>query len=81
MNWQLDINNPYVWQIEGTPFGVEKIDSATYAPFRMWNKSRVYVGKYTDEGRSNLTFKSRNEAFAYVEAAVREYRASIIAAV
>ena len=78
MNWKLDPNNPYLWQVEGTPFGVEKIDRATYAPFRLWNNHRVYVGQYDDQGRKELTFPSRGEAQQYVEAAVREYRARII---
>lgn len=74
MNWKLDTDNPYVWQVEGTPFGVEKIDNACYAPFRLWNSNRVYVGEYTDKGRKDLAFRSRREAMAYVEEAVKEYK-------
>ncbi len=81
MNWKLDPNDPYVWQVEGTPFGVEKIDRATYAPFRLWNNRRVYVGEYDDKGRKDLIFRSQREAFAYVEEAVKEYKSQIIEAV
>ena len=81
MNWKLDPNDPYIWQVEGTPFGVEKIDRATYAPFRLWNKNRLYVGEYSEKGRSDLLFTNRREAFAYVEKAVESYRSSIIEAV
>lgn len=80
MNWKLDPNDPYIWQVEGTPFGVEKIDNACYAPFRLWNNRRVYIGRYTNEGRKDLTFRSRREAMAYVEEAVREYQSQIITA-
>ena len=81
MNWKLDPNDPYIWQVEGTPFGVEKIDNASYAPFRLWNNNRLYVGEYTSEGRKDLLFRSRREAMDYVEKAVKSYRASIITAV
>jgi len=80
MNWKLDTDNPYVWQVEGTPFGVEKIDHACYAPFRLWNGNRVYIGEYTDKGRSDLTFRLRREAMAYVEEVVKNYRDSIVTA-
>ena len=78
MNWKLDTNNPYVWQVEGAPFGVEKIDTAYYVPFRLWGKSRVYVGSYSERGRTDLFFTNRREAFAYVEKAVKEYLESAI---
>lgn len=78
MNWKLDTENPYVWQVEGTPFGVEKIDNACYAPFRLWNNNRLYVGEYTDKGRKDLLFRSRREAFAYVEKAVSEYKSKAV---
>ena len=80
MNWKLDTDNPYVWQVEGTPFGVEKIDHAYYVPFRLWNSNRVYVGEYTDKGRKDLAFRSRREAMAYVEEAVKNYQSQIITA-
>jgi hypothetical protein len=80
MNWKLDPNDPYVWQVEGAPFGVDNIDLDAYAPFRLWNNRRVYVGKYTDKGRKDLTFRSRREAMDYVEEAVREYQSQIITA-
>jgi len=72
MNWKLDTDNPYVWQGVGTPFGVEKIGNACYAPFRLWNNNRLYVGEYTDKGRKDLLFRSRREAMDYVEKAVSE---------
>ena len=81
MNWQLDPNDPYVWQVEGFPFGIEKIDNACFVPFRLWGKARLYVGKYTDKGRENLLFRSRREAKAYVEEAVKKYEKSIIRAI
>jgi hypothetical protein len=81
MNWKLDPNDPYAWQVEGTPFGVDNVDLDTYAPFRLWNNRRVYVGEYTDKGRKDLTFRSRREAMDYVEKAVKEYQANIITAV
>ena len=81
MNWKLDPNDPYAWQVEGTPFGVDNVSRGVYAPFRLWNNRRVYIGEYTSEGRKDLTFSSRREAMAYVEKAVREYQANIITAV
>lgn len=80
MNWKLDTENPYVWQVEGTPFGVDNVSRGAYAPFRLWNNRRVYVGEYTDKGRKDLTFRSRREAMAYVEKAVKEYQSQIITA-
>lgn len=79
MNWQLDPNDPYVWQIEGSPFGVEKIDRGVYVPFRLWNKARVSVGIYSDSGRKTLTFSTRQEAMKYTEEAFKEYKSRIIA--
>ena len=80
MNWKLDPNDPYAWQVEGTPFGVDNVDLGVYAPFRLWNNRRVYVGEYTDKGRKDLTFRSCREAMAYVEEAVKEYQSQIITA-
>lgn len=80
MNWKLDPNDPYAWQVEGTPFGVDNVDFDTYAPFRLWNNRRVYVGEYTEQGRTDLTFSSRREAMAYVEKAVKNYQSQIITA-
>lgn len=74
MNWKLDTESLYVWNVEGTPFGVEKIDGNTYAPFRLWGKARAYV---TREGEP-LTFGSRREAMRYVEQAVKQYQESVI---
>lgn len=79
INWKLDPNDPYVWQIEGAPFGVEKIDRGAYAPFRLWNKNRVCVGIYSDSGRKTLTFTTRREAMKYTEEAFKEYQSRIIA--
>lgn len=81
MNWKLDPHDPYAWQVEGTPFGVDNVSRGVYAPFRLWNNRRVYVGEYTDKGRKDLTFRLRREAMAYVEKAVRQYQANIITAV
>ena len=81
MNWKLDTENPYVWQVEGTPFGVEKIDHVCYAPFRLWGKARLYVGAFGESGkRENVLFRSRREAMAYVEEAVKNYQSQIITA-
>ena len=77
MNWKLDTNDPYLWQIEGTPFGVEKIDRAYYVPFRLWGRERIYV---TKEGEP-LAFSSRREAMRYTEEKTRQYLASAIRAV
>jgi hypothetical protein len=77
MNWQLDTDYPYVWRIEGTPFGVEKIDHAYYVPFRMWGSSRVYV---TKEGEP-IVFGSRQGAMKYTEGRAKEYLSSVIRAV
>ena len=79
MNWELDINYPYVWQVKNTPFGVEKINHACYVPFRLWNKNRIYIGKYSEKGRENLMFTSRQKAMLYVEQAVKNYQKQIIA--
>ena len=81
MNWKLDPNDPYAWQVEGTPFGVDNVSRGVYAPFRLWNNRRVYIGEYTEQGRTDLTFRSRREAMAYVEKAVKQYQANIITAV
>jgi hypothetical protein len=78
MNWKLDTDNPYVWQVEGTPFGIEKIDHAYYVPFRLWNKARLYVGAFQAGKRESVTFSSRQEAMKYVEEAVKEYQNRII---
>lgn len=78
MNWQLDPNNPYVWQIEGAPFGVEKIDRGAYAPFRLWNKSRICVGIYSKSGRTMLTFPTKKAAMKYTEDAYKHYLSTAI---
>jgi hypothetical protein len=76
MNWKLDTNSLYIWRIEGTPFGVEKVDNAYYLPFRMWGNARVYVTAFNKE----LSFRSRREAMAYTEKAVRIYQGAVIEA-
>ena len=78
MNWKLDENDPYTWQVEGAPFGVEKIDRAHYVPFRLWGSSRLYVMD-RENRNENLYFTSRRDAFAYVEGAVKSYLSTIIA--
>ena len=40
--------------------------------------NRLYVGEYTDKGRKDLLFRSRREAFAYVEKAVSEYKSKAV---
>ena len=81
MKWQLDPNDPQVWQVEGFPFGVECLDHGKYAPFRLWGKSRIYVFEYTDKGRKDLVFRFRRDALAYVEEAVKKYEKSIVRAI
>lgn len=61
------------WQIEGTPFGIEKIAPRDYVVFRLWGKARIYI---RDTG-----FTSRDMALLYLEDMVEKYRASIIEAV
>ena len=74
MNWKLDTVNLYVWTVDSTPFGVEKIDNNLYVPFRLWSKSKVYVTNNGDV----VSFSSRREAMRYVEKAVREYQERIV---
>lgn len=61
------------WQIDGAPFGIEKIDNRDYVVFRLWGNARVYI---RDTG-----FTSRDMALLYLENMVEKYRASIIEAV
>ena len=61
------------WQIDGAPFGIEKIAPRDYVVFRLWGNRRVYI---RDTG-----FTSRDMACLYLEDMVRKYRASIIEAV
>lgn len=80
MNWKLETDLFY-WQVEGTPFGVEKIDSSCYVPFRLWGRERVYMGVYDHNGkRKDLIFSSRREAMRFVEGKVKEYLESVITA-
>lgn len=65
------------WRVEGTPFGVEMVDRACYAPFRLWNENRLYIRAEQDRNE-NLIFTSKREAFAYVEEAVKKYKSQII---
>lgn len=58
------------WQIDGAPFGIEKIDHRDYVVFRLWGNARVYI---RDTG-----FSSREMACLYLESMVEKYRASII---
>lgn len=60
------------WQVDKTPFGIEKIDRGDYVVFRLWNNNRVYL---RDTG-----FTSRDMACLYLEEIVKNYRASIITA-
>lgn len=77
MNWKLDTTSLYIWNVEGAPFGVEKIDRGAYAPFRLWNKNRTYV---TKAGKP-LLFSSKREAIEYVEKAAKEYLCKVVEAV
>lgn len=79
INWKLDVNDPYVWQIENSPFGVEKIDNGAYAPFRLWNNARVYIG-YTGENnkRETVLFSTRFGAMEFLEKAYKEYLSTAI---
>lgn len=61
------------WQIDGAPFGIEKIDHRDYVVFRLWGNARVYI---RDTG-----FSSREMACLYLESMVEKYRASIVEAV
>ena len=61
------------WQVEGTPFGIEKIAPRDYVVFRFWGKNRIYM---RDTG-----FTSRDMALLYLEEMVRKYRESIITAI
>lgn len=61
------------WQIDGTPFGIEKIAPRDYVIFRLWGNARVYI---REDG-----FTSRDMACLYLEDMVRKYRASIVEAV
>ena len=58
------------WQIDGTPFGIEKIDHRDYVVFRLWGKTRVYI---RDTG-----FSSRDMACLYLADMVEKYNSSII---
>lgn len=58
------------WQIDGAPFGIEKIAPRDYVVFRLWGNRRVYI---RDAG-----FTSRDMALLYLENMVEKYRASII---
>jgi len=61
------------WQIDGAPFGIEKIAPRDYVIFRLWGKKRIYI---REDG-----FTSRDMALFYLEEMVRKYRASIITAI
>lgn len=61
------------WQVEGTPFGIEKIANRDYVVFRLWGKNRIYI---REDG-----FTSRDMALLYLEEMVRKYRESIITAI
>ena len=61
------------WQIDGVPFGIEKIAPRDYVIFRIWgNSKRLYL---RDTG-----FTSRDMALLYLENMVEKYRSSIITA-
>jgi hypothetical protein len=60
------------WQIDGVPFGIEKIAPRDYVIFRIWGGKRLYL---RDTG-----FTSRDMALLYLENMVEKYRSSIITA-
>jgi hypothetical protein len=76
MNWKLDTISLCVWNLEGTPFGVEKIDRGAYVPFRLWGiyNARIYV---TKEGKP-LLFTSKDEAMRYTEEKAKQYLSTVI---
>lgn len=63
------------WQLEGTPFGIEKIGPRDYVVFRMWGRERVYLSVTRDKG-----FTSREFSYLYLLEKAREYEKSIITA-
>ena len=74
MNWKLDTFNLYIWNLENSPFGIEKIDKGVYLPFRLWGKARVYVRKDNE----NLVFSTRQQAMKYTEGAYKVYLSKVI---
>lgn len=63
------------WQLEGTPFGIEKIAPYDYVVFRMWGRERVYMSITKDKG-----FTSREFSYLYLLEKAREYEESIVVA-
>ena len=63
------------WQLEGTPFGIEKIGPRDYVVFRLWGRERVYLSVTRDKG-----FTSREFSQLYLEEKAREYEKSIVVA-
>ena len=61
------------WQLEGTPFGIERIGPRDYVVFRVWGRERCYLSITKDKG-----FTSRNFSQLYLEEKAREYEESII---
>lgn len=63
------------WQLEGTPFGIERIAPRYYVVFRLWGRERVYLSVTKEKG-----FTSRDFSQLYLEEKAREYEKSIITA-
>ena len=61
------------WQVEDSPFGIERIDSKYYSIFRKFGSNRIYL---REQG-----FISRAQALAYLEPMVEKYRSSIVTAI
>lgn len=61
------------WRVDGSPFGIEKIDARDFVIFRLWANRRVYLRR---DG-----FSSRAMALRYLEPMVSNYRNSIITAI
>jgi hypothetical protein len=58
------------WQLENSPFGIEKIQPRYFAIFRKWGNKRIYL-----RGQG---FTSRKQAHDYLVPMVEKYRSSII---
>ena len=63
------------WQLEGTPFGIERIAPRDYAVFRLWGREKVYLSVTKEKG-----FTSRDLSLLYLEEKAREYEESIVVA-
>lgn len=60
------------WQVEGTPFRIEKIDRACYYVYRLWGTREIFLRQYR--------FASLAKASAHLEPIIEQYKSSIITA-